>query len=132
MIFSLLVDGSDLVVLVATVGVTVMVIVGVAVGVTMGGTAGTIVAIIEGAIVGVIWWNKQSGEEGDYKIHMIEFCLYSFFAYSNSAYFKPKSGVSPTLYKVHQHYVKVMSEVGLSLKIYIWVSNPCFEFIDPP
>ena len=75
-------------VLVAAVGVTVMVIVGVAVGVTMGGTAGTIVAIIEGAIVGVIWWNKQSSEEGDYKIHMIEFYLYSLFAYSNSAYFK--------------------------------------------
>ena len=70
---------------------------GVIVGVTVGGTAGTIVAVIEGAIVGVIWWNKRSGEEGDYKTHMIEFCLYSRFAYSNSAYFKPKSGVSNTL-----------------------------------
>ena len=85
-------------VLVAAVGVTVVVIVGVAVGVTMGGTAGTIVAIIEGAIVGVIWWKKQSGEEEDYKIHMTEFCLYSRFAYS-LAYFKPKSDISPTLKK---------------------------------
>ena len=77
---------------VAALGVTVMVIVGVIVGVTVGGTAGTIVAVIEGAIVGVIWWNKRSGEEGDYKIHMIEFCLYS-----NSVYCKPKSGILPTL-----------------------------------
>ena len=89
---------------VAALGVTVMVIVGVIVGASVGGTAGTIVggtagtivAVIEGAIVGVIWWNKRSGEEGDCKIHMIEFCLYSRFAYSNSAYFEPKSGVSPT------------------------------------
>ena len=81
---------------VAVLGVTVMVIVGVIVGASVGVTAGIIVAVIEGAIVGVIWWNKRSGEEGDCKIHMIELCLYSRFAYSNSAYFEPKSGVSPT------------------------------------
>ena len=81
---------------VAALGVTVMVIVGVIVGASVGVTAGIIVAVIEGAIVGVIWWNKRSGEEGDRKIHMIELCLYSRFAYSNSAYFEPKSGVSPT------------------------------------
>ena len=82
--------------MVAVLGVTVMVIVGVIVGASVGVTAGIIVAVIEGAIVGVIWWNKRSGEEGDCKIHMIELCLYSRFAYSNSAYFEPKSGVSPT------------------------------------
>ena len=61
------VDGSDLAVVVAALGVTMAVIVGVIVGATVGGIAGTIVAVIVGSIVGVIWWNKRSGKEGDYK-----------------------------------------------------------------
>ena len=32
---------------------------------------------------------------------------------------------------ISQSYVKVTSEVGLSLKNDIWVSNPCLEFMDP-